>query len=270
MISTIRFLIPNLDRRPDRWKHCYEALLNRGVPAQNIERLPAIDGIEYLDTYQNHANLRIIKAHVASLFNGNLPPFLESDRDIPLTGYAWNSTWHLGLLNIARQSQLVCWILDDVKLDVDYQDLVNYAQILHDVSLKRDHPFLAIQLNRFPHSTTNVQPVRECPIFQYGFSGAEDYAFVFAPLGAMWMLETANQRAYTKASDPTLLTSKVRNLSPGIGFFGVAPDIAPTLQSKGLISLFKGTLNLTSLPQYKCCTDRNISETELANVKQED
>ena len=112
MISTIRFLIPNLDRRPDRWKCCRESLIERGVPAKNIERLPALDGLEYLDKKGDHANLENIKAHVTSRFDGKLPECLENDRKLPLTFYAWNCTWYLGLLKIARQADVVCWMMD--------------------------------------------------------------------------------------------------------------------------------------------------------------
>ena len=263
MINTLRFLIPNLTRRPDRWKYCHESLLRRGVPAENIERFPALDGLEYLDKKQDHTNLKLIRDYVSQLFDDNLPPFLQ--HNAPLTFYAWNCTWYLGLLKIARQDNLVCWMIDDVSIDINYKELLHHVEILSRVSHERCNPLLAIQLARIPRrKNIDGEPVPECPVFQFGYAAQDDDAFVYSPQGAAKTLEFANQHIKIGVWNPCLLTSKLTRVNlDHFGFFGVSPNVKPTPRSKGLISTCeKIELRFSSLEQYGC-TDRHISQSEI-------
>lgn len=257
MIDNIHFLIPNLERRTDRWKFCHDSLVKRGVPIEHITRFIAFDGLDYLDANKDHSNLSLLKGKVAELLDGDLPPFIANTYERNnLTHHAWNCTWYFGLSEIARHTDFVCWLVDDHVLQVDYNDLLADVNILNDTAKKDRTAFHAVQLffNFLDPIVFEGQAVYACPHFQYGYGSRDDAAVIYSPQGAQWALDYGNQRAEIAYTDCYIVSADILHSKPP-GFFGVT-------EKNTLVSMCTIPRLRYAVPHRKY-TDRGISRREL-------
>ena len=160
----LQIIVPNLDRRPDRWKHCRESLIDHGVPSDNIHRFSALDGLKYLPSCGNHQCLSLIEK-AAERYVGYLPLCLQNRLGMFLPEYAWLVTWYACLERISNsdEGEYICLLIDDwVLQDICYSQLLDYITILHKVSARAWRSIFAIQLPHLYHdSNITCRTVRE-------------------------------------------------------------------------------------------------------------
>lgn len=193
-LSTI---VPNLDRRPDRWDACYEALKKSGFAPTQIERWPAIDG----NQWNNTADALIDRWQH---YKGKVPPFLYKE-NWSVGNYGWSCTWYSILEHVAalpdRELRLI--IQDDFQLhrDKDYGRLIDTLQML----IEHDIDFKFLQL--FPRALSSIwgqetgrfrttpwpQLHRAVPDVYCGTSGAGDAAWICSASGAQAIMDCANE-----------------------------------------------------------------------------
>ena len=266
-INRIRFIIPNLHWRPDRWEWCRNTLLEQGVPAENIIRFPVWDGLRYVDSTGDHRNLHLLQNALADHF-GTLPPCLRRPHDMLLTQYAWHASWYAILDEISRlpEDEYGCWLLDDWRLQgVTYDELLGYANILTAVCKRSWRRLVAIQIAHFPTETHTKRrrKVAECPMFQYGLSTYDEHAIILSSHGASFWMNHINHKAPKDQDwkmDPRLFLALLQNYEAQGGFFGIYP---PHGQDKdvawGFIRACAKAI-LCASPIYKYDTDRQMSK----------
>lgn len=178
-----RVIIPNLDRRPDRWRWCLETLLEQGTPKDSIERFSAFDGTEWSSIEEAHAKME-------RLHGGKLPRYLLS-RDRLLTNYAWRCTWYTILLKVAKGNDTALVMIDDWSAPFDFETICRHIQILND----QPYPLLMVQYNwhKGTHeSSSRRSKLERAPELEIGLRGAGDSAVLFTPPGAQRMIEFTN------------------------------------------------------------------------------
>ncbi len=264
MIDRIQFIVPNLDRRPDRWNWCRESLLSQGVPAENIHRFSAFDGLNYLDSAGDHNNLSILEQVLSEHF-GVLPPCL-TNLDMALTQYAWFGTFYAMLDKIANmpENEYACWIIDDFHIGVSYGELLIYANILSEVAQRAWRTLFAIQLAHFTHEHNFTGAVvAECPRFQYGLSSPDDQCMVCSSRGARWMMNYINNLAVKTEKwrmDPQLFIATINVCNAKNGFFGIHPPKTALRRGKGGFAYICGIAELNDSLTHAGTTDRQISK----------
>ena len=133
MIDRLLFLVPNLDKRSDRWEHCRHSLISNGVPSANIYRFAALDGLQYLPPCGNHQCLSLIEKAAAD-YVGRLPLCLRNRIGMYLPEYAWLVTWYACLKRISLfcEPEYVCLLIDDwILRDTSYRQLLDFINVLH-------------------------------------------------------------------------------------------------------------------------------------------
>ena len=191
-------IVPNLDRRPDRWEVCYAALIRSGFAHIEIERWPALDGSQW----QNTSDALIDRwKH----YDGNVPPFLFKE-NWSTGNYGWSCTWYSILEHIAtlRPSQLKLIIQDDYRLLHPEKDASVLRSIL-EMILEDERQFKFLQM--CPRSLPSIwgQETGKCRVIPYpqlhpklaevycGTSGAGDAAWICSPAGAKAVMDCANE-----------------------------------------------------------------------------
>lgn len=193
----LKAIVPNLERRPDRWKACQAALLKAGFKDFEIERWRAIDGSQW-------ANVTDALIDWWQYYKGNVPPFLY--RENWLTGnYGWSCTWYSILEHVAAlpKGELRLIIQDDFVLFAERDAACLKATL--EVSMKEEAEFKFLQL--FPRALSSIYGqetgnARQIPYPQLhptlrdiycGTSGAGDAAWVCSALGAQAIMDCANE-----------------------------------------------------------------------------
>lgn len=179
----VKCLIPNLDRRTDRWQVCHEKLIDRGVPSENIEKFPSYDGRQYPD-------LSAVKTEASQTFGGTLPPFLKVG-DWDRFDFCWRWTWYAMLHKIQQSNNVksvaYLTLIDDWEILMDYGELCSYLEMLEKISGELHMLQLGLSPNPIPGKC-----VSDISLFQHGLAGRCDCAMIYTPVGARYLLRYAN------------------------------------------------------------------------------
>lgn len=258
--NRILFVVPNLERRPDRWEWCRDSLLSQGVPEAHIIRFPAFDGLRYVDEHGDHRNLSIIQNMLSQYF-GCLPRCLRYRYNMMLTQYAWCSTWYAMLDKIAKMptNEHICWLIDDFTISVPYETLLRYVNILSEVATRAWRTLFAIQLCHYTHEETYTGvPVAECSQFQYGFSTPDDGAMICTPRGATWLMNYLNNIVLKGIGpDPVICLATIKACRAKNGFFGIYPPKTPVKRGRAGLAVIDGITGSLEQPEF---TDRELSK----------
>ena len=226
MDFTLKVIIPNLDRRPNKWDICYSRLLAAGTPGQNIMRVPSYDGSHY-------HTITEIKTDAQRHFT-KLPNWLayEKKKRQP-TEFAWNWTWYTCLQIISNfpDNHLGLLLIDDVELLVPFTTLESHiSQLVLNHSIKMINLNLVVSKN----NKLRHRPCIPNTVFQYGLATEYDLANVFTPAGARFYLAFAN--AHHTAVDPCGLQHILLRRTDIPGIFGLA---APYPDPRGAAYLIR-------------------------------
>ena len=183
--ATLRAIIPNLDRRTERWEPCYEKLTSDAqFPASQIHRFSAFD-------YKNYPTLEAAKEHAARHFRG-LPPLLTQETII--SSFCWLFTWYAMMMQIsaAHRDEYFMMLLDDCTVTLTYNQLRHSIDVLNANGEKAT----VIQLSRNPRKMQCRRMIPELDIWQYGLCGRSDAGFIVNPVGAAKLAANANEKPY--------------------------------------------------------------------------
>lgn len=200
-------VVPNLDRRPNRWNVCQSLLLQAGTPPENIIRIASKDGSDY-------GSINEIKLDAQNYF-GTLPEWLEHNPHRNLTTeVAWNYTWYICLETISNFSEgdYGLLLIDDIKLLVSFSELVT-----HVARLARKHPIKMIGIS-LCDSIRHRRLIPDTP-FQFGLTTELDTGNIFSPAGARFYQDYANRNCML--DDPLILQQKLVHSPHITGIFGL-------------------------------------------------
>ena len=183
----LKAIIPNLDRRTERWVPCYEKLTREAqFPASQIQRFSAFD-------YKDYPTLEAAKEHAAQHFGG-LPPLLTQEIDI--SSFCWLFTWYAMMkqISVADQDEYFMMLLDDCLVTLTYNQLRHSIDVLN----TNDAKATVIQLSRNPRKMQCRRMIPELDIWQYGLCGRSDAGFIVNPVGAAKLAANANEKPYPR------------------------------------------------------------------------
>ena len=177
-------IVPNLERRTDRWLLCLGALLGQGVSPERIIRFCAHDGRDYSTVEEaRDAALRQFDS-----------PFLQRVLSNVPSNFCWRWTYY-NILHLIASSELrnpripILVLIDDTAVRFTYREIENH---LDRVTQESDE-FCMIQYNiarfgdkRFP--LEDLLKLNEATGFQRGIGGMGDRATIFTKTGALKFL----------------------------------------------------------------------------------
>lgn len=186
----LNVVVPNLDRRQDRWYFCLGWLKARGFSDANIERFSAHDG----DDYEN-----IEAAREAAL--KQFPNSAYLDQNVAKHYYCWSWTWYDIMTNIAAQSQegiFTLALVDDWIANFNYDEICEHIRFLRGEcdSLKM---IQYVESSQVPghYKDEPLLPVGDVvpglPYYRRGLTKSGDAANMLSPVGAREILAVANQ-----------------------------------------------------------------------------
>ena len=179
----LQIIVPNLDRRTDRWNACFSKLESAGVPRPVITRHSAHD-YKDIESYPESALRRQF---------GSVPAWLNEEKwNYSASNFAWCWTWYEILERISRcttPNTLYMILIDDMQL------LMPYEQLTHSTSALAAHytvnAIFAGRHYREPEGKPIV-PIKDNPAFQFGAHAPSDCGTIFSPNGATAMIQWAN------------------------------------------------------------------------------
>ena len=181
-MNECKVIVPNLDRRPDRWRWTMATLTAQGVPRNKIERFASFDGLEFLRHPDAVDRMRMV---IRDQF-GKMPSWLKIAREI--REWSWARTWYTIMTRIMRGTEPAIVMVDDTSLSFTYDDICMHLETLG----KEEYPLAAIQYkahNTFIPNCRLTERLSLIPEMQYGFYGVGDSINLYTPLGAQKMLE---------------------------------------------------------------------------------
>lgn len=196
----LQIIVPNLERRTDRWNACFSKLESAGVPRPVITRHSAHDYKE-IESYPESALRRQF---------GSVPAWLNEDKwNYSASNFAWCWTWYEILEHISRcttPNTLYMILIDDMQL------LMPYEQLTHSTTaLAAHHTVNVIFAGRHwlePEEKPIVR-IKDNPAFQFGLYAPNDSGTIFSPNGATAMIQWANLIA--EPYDPWKLTIHIKH-----------------------------------------------------------
>ena len=179
--ATLKAIVPNLDRRTERWCPCYERLLEAGFPPDTVQRFSAFDYKEFVD-------LDEAQGYMAQIFDG-LPSAI-SRRDMKLSNFCWLSTWYAMMRRISCAPLGEYWltILDDHMLTITYNQLRQSIDAFNSDGT----PATIIQVTRNPGKLQCRPMIAELDIWQHGLCGRTDSANILNVDGACTLIRQSN------------------------------------------------------------------------------
>ncbi|MDE0298609.1 MAG: hypothetical protein OXN17_08260 [Candidatus Poribacteria bacterium] len=187
-MTDFNIVVPNLDRRPDRWYSCYGALLALGFPVKRLHRFSAHDHVNYDSREQ-------AKAAATKQF-----PNSEYLRNVSLEKgyYCWSWTWYDIMTQIADGSDdsvYTLFLIDDYTMMVTYSEVLEHIRLLSScgVPLKMIQYAFNDQRPGFEpqDSLEPGEPVERTALHR-GLSHSGDAANLLTPLGAKEILNLAD------------------------------------------------------------------------------
>ena len=186
----LNVVVPNLDRRQDRWYFCLGWLRARGFPDENIERFSAHDG----DDYENREAAR--EAALKQFSNS-----VYLDQIVAKHYYCWSWTWYDIMTNIAVQPQediFTLALIDDWTVNFQYDEICKHIRFLREEcgALKM---IQYDENSQLPWGRKDAPPlpvgevVLGLPYYRRGLTKSGDAANILSPVGAREILTVANQ-----------------------------------------------------------------------------
>lgn len=187
-MTDFNIIVPNLDRRPDRWYSNYGALLALDFPVERLRRFSAHDHVNYRDTAQ-------AKEAATKQF-----PDSAYLRDISLGKgyYCWSWTWYEIMTHIAEGSDdsvYTLFLLDDYAMKATYPEVLEHIRLLSSC----DAPVKMIQYISNPQrpgreAEDSLEPgtLVEGTTLHRGLTHSGDAANLFTPSGAKEILNLAD------------------------------------------------------------------------------
>ncbi len=180
-------VVPNLDRRPDRWYVCLGALLALGFPADSIVRFSAHDGNDY-ESYEHARNVALSQFPDSRYIASN-----SQDKHY----YCWSWTWYDIMTQIVDGNfgQFTLMLVDDWMLKYTYSQISTHIFKLQELTN-------CIKLIMYQDSS--VQPINTHHIkltpepkipglpFRRKISGSGDFANIITPIGAQEIITVAD------------------------------------------------------------------------------
>lgn len=174
----------NLDRRPDKWQLFYDTLIGQGVPSEHIVRFSAHDGALYENTEDAMSD-------AASRYHP-VPPFLRLGGRQATSEWCWRWSWYEALEQIALSDVPMLFLIDDIKLLCDYEEVCQHLEVLDSI---HNNGFLLVQYgggHKGNPQAIFTKPVAQLPIFQHGLGGSWDRSTLYSPSAARWFLNFVN------------------------------------------------------------------------------
>lgn len=192
----LNVIVPNLDRRSDRWKHVTAHLVERGVPENRIKRFPSFDGRNYISLFMAQEAAR-------SYFNGELPAYLKrTGAPRTATEYCWNWTWysilwHISTAPIDHEAPFTLVLIDDHQLLIDYDELVGEISLLLEHGEAPDIIQLSIPNPKHYSYKAGRPAVTPSSRLLRGMGGRSDSGVVMSASGARTLMRCANDQNKT-------------------------------------------------------------------------
>lgn len=185
----LKIIIPNLDRRRDRWRACAYILSQLRFPASSITRFPSYDG-------SNHPHAHAMRHTARAHYDGKLPEYLHGTAGGSPTNYGWHWTFY-EILNTISQTHATAYTLflvDDISISFNYEQLLSHIHFL----LGTGHPVDIIQYSPYntkrPPLNSKASIIATSPTIIYNdIIRHGDGAVIYSPDGAKEMLAFANQ-----------------------------------------------------------------------------
>ncbi len=185
-MKPINFIIPNLNRRSDRFAECTRLLKVSNVPDHNIRRFTAHDHLDY-NAYAE-ASVAIHNEF------GELPAWLcEPLWNASKSNFCWNWTWYsiLHTISMSNQHHFYVLLVDDIYLQIDYFRLRKLINTLY--LPEKHHKFIVFLGHLHPSAEPCHDYVQHITEFQHGIPGKSDAATLYTTGGAHFMMQQANQ-----------------------------------------------------------------------------
>lgn len=230
--AALHAVIPNLNRRPERWIPCHQKLLrDADFPAAQIQRFSAFD-------YKDFADLREAKKSAATRFYG-LPPALSRE-DMVSSNFCWLFTWYAMMeqISLGAPDEYYLMMLDDCAIHLDYEKLRTSIDVLS----KNVAAPVIIQLSRNPRKMQHRRMVAALDIWQYGLCGRTDAGYILSPEGATTIIKRANDQL------PIVPADVLESLSydeDQLGYYSLSAKYEREGRgSAGAVEIFLGKLEL--------------------------
>lgn len=208
-------IIPNLDRRTDRWELRLNDLTAKGFPRRRFRRFPSFDGRRY-------ATLDDAKSAATEYFKGTLPPYLDLEKRY-LADYCWHWTWYAIISRIARRRRnvLTLFVIDDWTVSATFSELEDWAARLQQELERLD--ILQLSIPGEGHESRRIgTPIHGIPTFQHGLGGRCDCAIILSPKGARRLRRYADTQGLRRG--PSHLFEDLTSLDDQDGCASVNPD----------------------------------------------
>lgn len=223
-MNDFKVIVPNLDRRLDRWYACVGALRARRIPDNRIHRFSAHDG----EAYNNAAEAQeeSLKSFPNSTY---LSTKIEVGGIYDKHFYCWCWTWYEIMIEIANQSNdaiPVLFLVDDIMLHLDYRVICELVESVYDENTS----FKILQLNTVTVSHHNLPRINQKEL-TLGLRGNGDQSNIYSAEGARYLLALANNHGYTS---PEHVTGVAANQECQTGCYSTVRNWSNWLSSRFL------------------------------------
>ena len=181
----LKAIVPNLDRRTERWNPCYDKLIQLShFPPSKVQRFSAFD-------YKEYKTLSSAKEHATQYF-GALPTFLA--KEVGVSELCWLFTWYAMIDHISGQSpcQYYMMLVDDCHVTMEYNQLRYSIDLFNDTR----HLAAIIQISRNPKRLRCGRLFEALDIWQYGLCGRTDAGVIVNSIGAKILMDTVNKLSF--------------------------------------------------------------------------
>ena len=178
-------IVPNLERRTDRWLTCLGILIEQGVPLNRIIRFLSYD-------VANYKGVQDARDEASTMHD---TPYFRLDMTDHVGVFCCKWTFYSVLRVIADGSigdegLPTLFIIDDMKMEFNYDQIKHHIDVLSSL----ESPFRMIQYNRNPIDPSRIYTnfdrpeIKSLPGFQKGIGGPGDWAIMFTSQGARDLL----------------------------------------------------------------------------------
>ena len=178
-------IVPNLERRTDRWLTCLGILIGQEVPSNRIIRFLSYDGANY--KHVQEARDEALAMHDT--------PYFRMDMTDHVGVFCCKWTFYSILRAIAdgivgNEELPTLFLIDDMRMKFNYNQIKHQINVLSSL----ESPFRIIQYNRNPidpsriYTNFNRPEIESLPGFQKGIGGPGDWATMFTSQGARDLL----------------------------------------------------------------------------------
>lgn len=188
--SEFKLLLPNLDRRPDRFLLCVGVLIGQGTPQHLIDRHIACDGAKYKNSVDVASEAKYKYGATLPIYgNGNY--ITEHNEGWDAYNYSYCRTYYEAWNKIALEpddSLPTLLLQDDWRMKISYSDICAHIEALPDSKIIQ---YVGCVCD--PEGEDLKHESTEVPNIQRGLSGTGDQALLMMPAGARRLVEFADE-----------------------------------------------------------------------------